>query len=165
MFTTNKNYEILQPNSQFFAAQMINLEWVQPGSGVHRMFPSASNIQDGAEHTLVTSYAVLRPDGEWSLMLVNKDQEGAHSVHIVFADEQSKKNSHFAGSVSVVTFGSAQYQWHSNRGEGGTADPDGPAARSTLNANTDTAFVLPKASVTVLRGKLATDAPSAKQNN
>jgi len=162
MFNTNRKYELQQPNSQYFAGQMINLEWVQPGNGVHRMFPSSSDIQDAAGHTLVTSYAVLRPDGEWSVMLVNKDQQTPHSVHILFADDQGKKDRHFNGPVSVVTFGSEQYQWHSNRGEGGIADPDGPAARSTVNAGADTAYVLPKASVTVIRGKLATDGSSAK---
>jgi hypothetical protein len=53
----------------------------------------------------------------------------------------------------VVTFGAAQYQWHAAP-NGGHADPDGPAARSTVNANAATKFTLPAASVTVLRGKL-----------
>jgi hypothetical protein len=80
MFTMDKDYKILQPNSQFFAEQMINLEWVQPGSAEHRIFPSSSDITDSASHVLVTSYAVLRPDGQWSLMLVNKDQGNARQV-------------------------------------------------------------------------------------
>ena len=101
----------------------------------------------------MTSYAVLRPDGEWSLMLVNKDQLNPQSVHIVFEGE--KETRHFTGQVSVVTFGSEQYQWHSNV-KGGIADPDGPAAKSTLTANADTVYTLPKASVTVIRGKVAT---------
>src|SRR5882724_4071195 len=59
---------------------MITQEWVQPGNGEHRTFPGASDIQDAAGHTLVTSYAVLRPDGEWSVMMVKKDQWNAHPV-------------------------------------------------------------------------------------
>ena len=31
MFTVDSNYQIQQPTSQFFASQLINLEWVQPG--------------------------------------------------------------------------------------------------------------------------------------
>jgi hypothetical protein len=57
------------------------------------------------------------------------------------------------GPVRMVTFGSEQYQWHSNI-NGGTADPDGPAARSTITGNANTRYILPKASVTVLSGKL-----------
>jgi hypothetical protein len=54
----------------------------------------------------------------------------------------------------VVTFGAAQYQWQPTP-NGGHADPDGPAARSTVNASAATKFTLPAASVTVLRGKIA----------
>ena len=169
MFTTDANYQIQQPNSQFFAGQMINLEWVQPGSGEHRIFPSSSDIVDAAGHVLVTSYAVLRPDGEWSLMIVNKDQENSHAVRIAFQDQKGGKEAFFAGSVNMVTFGSEQYQWHSSIAnlksglpdlKGGTADPDGPASRSTITANDQTSFVLPKASVTVLRGNLSISASS-----
>ena len=156
MFMVDKNYQILQPNSQFFAGQMITEEWVQPGTGEHRLFSCESDLRDSAGHTLVTSYAVLRPDGQWSLMVVNKDQENSHSVKIAFADEKSGKKSHFAGAVDMVTFGSEQYQWHSNR-NGGTADPDGPLARSTILGEENTQFTLPKASVTVLRGRLMTN--------
>jgi hypothetical protein len=164
MFTMDKDYKILQPNSQFFASQMINLEWVQPGSGEHRSFPCSSNITDGAAHVLVTSYAVLRPDGQWSLMLVNKDQGNPQPVHISFHDSKSKKDSYFTGSVTKVTFGSDQYQWHSNVNSvnGGTADPDGPAATSTINAGADTTYTLPRASVTVLRGTVAANFVPAK---
>jgi hypothetical protein len=159
LFTMNREYEIQQPTSQFFASQLINLEWVQPGSGEHRIFPSESDIRDGAGHVLVTSYAVLRPDGQWSLMLINKDQESAHSVQIAFRGDQEKFDRHFAGAVDVATFGSEQYKWHTNLkivSVGGSADPDGPAAKSSVTAGTETRYNLPKASVTVIRGKLST---------
>jgi hypothetical protein len=152
MFTIGPDYQIKQPDSQFFAAQLINLEWVQPGGGEHHVFSAASDIHDLVGNTLVTAYAVLRPDKQWSLMIVNKDQENSHSVQIAF-DGAAAKQSHFHGPVSMVTFGSEQYQWHSNI-NGGTADPDGPAARSTITSNANTRYILPKASATVLTGKL-----------
>jgi hypothetical protein len=89
-------------------------------------------------------------------MMVNKDQWNAHSVQLVFGDEKSRKDRNLAGPVSVITFGSEQYQWHSNS-TGGMADPDGPPARATITATASSSFNLPKASVTVIRGKLSTD--------
>jgi hypothetical protein len=154
MFTTTENYELKQPTSQYFVGQMITQEWVQPGSGEHKVFPSTSDIHDGAGHTLVTSYAVLRPDGEWSLMLVNKDQQNPQTVRIVFEDE--KNSEHYIGQISIATFGSEQYRWHSNV-KGGSADPDGPQKRSSVPAAKNSTFTLPKASVTVVRGKLEAD--------
>jgi hypothetical protein len=89
-------------------------------------------------------------------MLVNKDQENAHSIQVIFHDDKAGADSFFTGPVNLISFGSEQYQWHpDDRDRGGQADPDGPAARSTISAVADTKFTLPKASVTVIRGHIA----------
>jgi hypothetical protein len=63
----------------------------------------------------------------------------------------------------MITFGKAQYQWHS-AGKQGHADPDGPAVRSKMNDGKDAVYTLPAASVTVLRGKTSS-APSEPSTN
>jgi hypothetical protein len=153
-FSADKNLKIRQPLSQYFASQLINLEWVQPGDGVHKLFPAASDVADGAGHVLVTSYAVLRPDGQWALLIINKDQENAHTVGIFFDDTVRGTSGSFAGPVSVTTFGKEQYQWRPNL-NGGTADPDGPAVKSTIKGELGTKFTLPASSVTVIRGTVS----------
>jgi hypothetical protein len=170
MFTINGNYEIQQPLAQFFVAQLINLDWVQHDGGEHQVFPAKSDIDDGAGHELITTYAVKRPDGEWSLMLVNRDQEAGHKVRIAFQDGSGEAKT-FSGPVEIATFGSAQYQWHPARTRleshaehpaettvapytKGWADPDGPIVRSKMNAGKDATYELPAASVTVIRGSV-----------
>jgi len=172
MFTINGNYEIQQPLAQFFVAQLINLDWAQPAGGEHQVFAARSDIDDGAGHGLITAYAVKRPDGQWALMLVNRDQQVAHKVRIAFQGS-SESGGGFTGPVEIATFGSAQYQWHPahTRFEAhaehaaertivaytkGWADPDGPIARTKITAGKDTMYELPAASVTVIRGKLGT---------
>jgi hypothetical protein len=154
LFSTDTNLKIEQPLSQFFASQLINFEWVEPAGGEHRLFSASSDIHDGAEHKLVTAYAALRPDGRWSLLVINKDQENSHTVRIVFHDVESNRDRSFSGPADFITFGSEQYQWHPGF-EDGKADPDGPPARSSINATATTVFDLPKASVTVIRGTIA----------
>jgi len=158
MFTTDHNYVIKQRTSQFFAAQMLTQEWAQPVDEDHKLFRAASDIKDPDGHVLVTSYAVLRPDGQWALMLINKDYDNSHSVHIVFRDQDSKTESSFADPVARITFGKEQYQWHSAMSEG-YADPDGPASRSTLTGGADQ-YLLPAASMTVLRGRIDIQHPN-----
>jgi hypothetical protein len=165
MFASNRQFEITQPTSQFFASQMINLEWVQPGAGKHQVFPASANIDDPAGNALVTAYAVKRPDGQWAVMVVNKDQENAYSVKLAFNDSTGKVENSFSGPVDVISFGSEQYHWNPAVGAGdlpnastGNADPDGPALRSQVVAGMETSFTLPKASVTVLRGKIGAEA-------
>jgi F5/8 type C domain len=153
MFMVDKNYEIQRKTSQYFAAQLITQEWVQPEDAKHQLFRASSDVKDDAGHVLVTAYPVLRPDGQWSLLAVNKDRDNSHAVRIVFHDEDAQMDRTFAGQVTVVTFGKNQYQWHANRKQG-YADPDGPQTMSAIQAPADAVFSLPPASVTVLRGKL-----------
>ena len=152
-FVSDENYTIKGYTSPYYAAHMINLEWVQHRSGVHHMFPSSSDIKDTEGNVLVTSYAVHRPDGNWSLMLVNRDENNPHSVRVVFADSRKKRNASFTGPVTRVTFGSEQYVWI-NDGPNSHPDPDNPPTATTIAAGSETTFTLPKASVTVLRGKV-----------
>jgi hypothetical protein len=157
--------------AQFFAAQLINLEWVQPGGSEHQVFSAKGDVQDGAGHELVTAYAVKRPDGKWAVMAVNRDQQNAHRVRIDFAGPGQRANT-FDGRVEVSTFGSAQYQWHPAQtrfmahAESGAertivatskgwADPDGPIVHSTQDATKDTTYDLPAASVVVIRGSIS----------
>jgi hypothetical protein len=153
-FVSDENYNIKGYTSPYFAAHMINLDWVQHRSGMHRMFPSSVNIKDNDGNALVTSYALHRPDGNWSLMLVNRDENNSHNVRVQFEDSKSKQNSSFFGPVTVATFGSEQYAWI-NDGPNSRADPDHPPVAATLSATSQTVFILPKASITVLRGKVS----------
>ncbi len=153
MFMTDRNYQIKQRTSQFYAAQMLTQEWVQPKDAIHKVFTAVSDIKDADGHALVTAYALLRPDGQWSLMLINKDRDNPHPVHIVFHDAEAKTDQYFEGPISMVTFGSAQYQWHS-AGKEGYADPDNPPLKSTISGLEGSSYILPAASLTVLRGTM-----------
>jgi hypothetical protein len=84
-------------------------------------------------------------------MLINKDQSNPHEVEITF-DDGSPSRPSFSGPLSMVTFGSEQYMWKSE-GPNGHPDPNLPPVTRTLVAGTKS-ITLPKASVTVLRGKL-----------
>ena len=154
MFMVDDHYQILQPTSQFFAAQLLTQEWAQPKDAEHLLYRAASDVRDSAGHVLVTAYALHRPDGQWSLMLINKDRDHSHRVSVLFQDEDANRISSFRGPVTMITLGKEQYQWHPDRKKG-HADPDGPPARARVNANQGTKYDLPPATVTVLRGALA----------
>ncbi len=178
MFTVDASYKIQQPLAQFFVAQLINLEWAQPDGREHQVYSAKSDIEDGAGRELVTAYALKRPDGQWSLLVVNRDQENAHRVRVAFRGEAGSAVG-FAGPVEIATFGSGQYKWNPPRTRfmahaeqaaaptvvtytNGTADPDGPILRSKQNSGNnkdkddkDAVYELPAASVVVLRGHVA----------
>jgi hypothetical protein len=152
-FVANEKLAISQHTSQYFASRLINIDWIKHGAGMHQLAPASADVTDEAGHALITAYPAKRPDGDWSLMLINKDPTNAHEVKIEFAAMDAKSSQHFAGPIAMTTFGAEQYVWHPD-GAKSHADPDGPPATSTLTAKPDAKFTLPKASVTVLRGKL-----------
>jgi len=171
MSTVDSSYNIQQPLAQFFVAQLINTEWAQFGGGEHQVYSVKGDVEDGAGRELVTAYALKRPDGEWALMIVNRDQENAHRVRIAF-DRDGVSVARFSGPVDIATFGSAQYKWNPPRTRfmahaevpgaptvvsytNGTANPDGPILRSKQQAGANSVYDLPAASVIVIRGKVA----------
>jgi len=85
-------------------------------------------------------------------MLVNRDQNNAHPVRVVF-DTVRHRQSSFSGVVTMSTFGSEQYLWK-DEGPNSHADPDGPPMATTVTGGRQVVFTLPKASITVLRGKV-----------
>ncbi len=153
-FVSDEDYNIQGYTSPYYAAHMINQEWVQHRSGVHQMFPSSTDIKDAEGNVLVTSYAVHRPDGNWSIMLVNRDENNPHSVRVRFEESKSKQDASFSGPVTLVTFGADQYVWIDD-GPNSHADPDHPPVATVVNAGSQTTFTLPRASITVLRGTVA----------
>lgn len=154
MFMVDDHYQIKQRTSQFYAAQMLTQEWAQPGDAEHRQYIATSDVKDSEGNVLVTAYALQRPDGQWSLMLINKDHDNAHSIRILFHGAEAAAAQAFVGPVTMITFGKAQYQWHADR-KRGHADPDNPPVRSNISADNNQQYELPAASLTVLRGKLS----------
>ena len=151
-FVADENLNIRAHTAQYHASQMINLEWVRHRAGTHHLFAASADPRDGAGHVLITVYPVQLPDGTWSVMVINKDPSNAHTVGLAFQNGEEREP--FSGPVIMVTFGADQYAWHSD-GPNSHADPNLPPATSTLSGATGSVFTLPKASMTVLRGHIA----------
>jgi len=119
---------------------MINLEWVQHRSGIHQMFPASTDSKDAEGNLLVTAYAVHRPDGNWSLMLVNRGRKQPHSIRVSFENQKENTRGPSPASSPKVVFGSDQYVWIN---DGPTAAPtQSPSAAVTIDANSQTIYML-----------------------
>ena len=121
----------------FTSAHMINFEWLEHGRGANRIFPASADLADAAGRKVITAYVVHRPDGNWSLMLINHDLNASHRIHLVI-DEAKHGHRTFAGPVALVQFCNTPSE---NKNTTVTPSPDG-----TYN--------LPVGSITVIRGKL-----------
>jgi F5/8 type C domain len=150
-FVADANLNIHGHTAQYYASRLINLEWVKHGGGVHRLYHASADLTDEAGHSLINAYPVLRPDGRWSLMLINKDQSNSHLVRIQF-ENGTEPTWGFSGPTKMTTFGEEEYVWHSD-GMNSHADPERPPVSSTISVEFQSVYSLPPASVTVLQGE------------
>jgi hypothetical protein len=144
----DKNYQAQYPVSQYFAAQMLTESWSVPGDGAHALYPAF--IADGASWVL--AWPLQRPDGQWSLLLVNRDFDNPHSVAVQFNTPGGF--AWFSGNVTQTQFGPAQYAWIADR-KHSYPSPDGPAAVSSVSGGQGVEYTLPAQSLTVLTGTAA----------
>jgi hypothetical protein len=121
----------------FTSAHIINFEWLQHGGGANQIFPASADLKDAAGRTVITSYAVHRPDGTWSLMLINHDLHSAHRIHLVIDDANHVQHS-FAGTVSLVQYCNTPSEDRS----------------TTATPSPDAIYTLPIGSITVISGEI-----------
>jgi len=109
---------------------------------------------DGEE--LITAYAVHRPDGLWSVLLINKDPKRGFQTKVVFRNPLTRSTGGFRGRVDTFQYSSKQYDL------GGTptnpypikaAEPEKRIIQTRFPEPTKT--TLPPYSLTVIRGDLS----------
>ncbi len=154
MFSSGDDNKIRQPLSQYFSTRLTNLYWLDPKHSnlPHQLYPASGNFPLVFGHVPVTAYAVHRPDGLWSVLLVNKNYQGDCSVTVAFNGDNGVTRA-FTGPVTQTLFSPKQYAFQQN-GENGTAQPDGPEASSTISAAATSTYTLPAQSITVLTGSI-----------
>jgi len=147
MFFLDERGQAGTPTASYWGARMLAQEWVKPGDEAHELFPAASDLKNSQGEQIVTAYALHRPDGLWSLLLINKDPSQVHEVKVLF--HEGSDTGPFIGPIQVVQFSPRQYQLNSDREKPFPIKSDPPArfqAIQTIN--------LPAYSLTVVRGKV-----------
>jgi hypothetical protein len=151
MFSADDNNQIQYPTAQFYSSQLINQEWAQPIDAAHSLLSTTSDAFDLNGNLLITAYTLLRPDGQYSLLLINKDQAHTQNVQITFHNSSDGIDRYFNGSISMICFGVDNYNWHIN---GGFANPNNPPKHTVVNGAQGTIYSLPRGSITILRGNI-----------
>jgi F5/8 type C domain len=139
----------------YFGARLLTQEWLQRGDEVHQLYQASSNIRDKNGDELITAYAVLRPDNQWSLLLINKDPVQTYQTTISFRKSVSGAVTRFTGQVDTYQYSRKQYVL------GGPLDDPYPIKAEEPEHEVLQSFdpksnviSLPAYSLTVIRGKL-----------
>ena len=137
-----------RPLPTYYAARLLTGQWAQAGTnGLYRVYRAASDVRSRLGLPLVTAYAVARPDGQWSVLLINKDPKKAHPVRVRFQAGGVLRS--LIGPVDLYQYSSAQYAWHPNKAHG-YPDLDTPPTHSRIAPGV---VILPPFSLSIVRGR------------
>lgn len=151
LLLSNDSHEIRKPLATYWAARLLTQQWAQPGGQSHAVYRASSNLQNRLGLPLVTAYAVHRPDGQWAVLLINKDPKQPHSITVRFSRPADKPLVAFTGPVDLFQYSKAQYVWHPRKAHG-YPSPDLPPMHRVITVSTVT---LPPYSLSILRGHVA----------
>ncbi|HEV2370698.1 MAG TPA: discoidin domain-containing protein [Streptosporangiaceae bacterium] len=147
MFTADYYGQWTGNTSQYFAFDMLGNRWFAPVNATQRIYRvQVPAIRAPHGQQLLTAYAIHQPDGDWSLMVINKSQTATYREPV------SIDGHGFTGQVSSYSWGQAQYRWHQH-GDKGYASPDNGPALTTISAGPSTAYTFLPLTITVVRGK------------
>ncbi|HAF25371.1 MAG TPA: glycosyl hydrolase family 5 [Blastocatellia bacterium] len=139
----------------YYGAWLLTHEWAQAdlgsSDGAHELYPAKADNTAG-QGALVTAYAVRRPDGLWSLMIVNKDPNNTREVKVKFHNEATGTESEFEGEVDLYQYSRKQYEL--SREQEPYPIRDQPPEHESLKGLPDLVVKLPAYSLTVVRGAI-----------
>jgi hypothetical protein len=150
LFEADEQGRAKWPMPTYFATRLLAHGWAQPSNQTHRLYPARSIVRDRRGRMLVSPYALQHPDGTWSILLVNKDPDHDHSVHIDFAGNELRER--FASKITVEQYTWEQYVWKAS-GESGHPLRSKPPRHFTSPA--DRPLLLRAYSITIVQGHIA----------
>lgn len=145
IFLLGEQGGIRAPTATFHSARLLAREWARPEGGAHTLYPAAATAP------LVAAYPVLRPDGRWAVMLINKDPKRAYRVALDFLKDNAAAPSPFAAPFEKLTFSSRQYEWKDLGAKGYPVRSDPPARETVTPKPAGSLVTIPPWSLTVLR--------------
>ncbi len=150
LFLMDEDGKITHRFATYFGARLLTQQWLKPGDEVHEIYPATSNVRDAEGNELITAYAVHRPDGLWSVLLINKDPKRAFPLTFAIKSAGGSTQS-FEGAADIYQYSPRQYALGGNSGNPYPIRADEPEHRVT---QTSSPVSLPPYSLTIISSKL-----------
>jgi hypothetical protein len=155
LFSMDYGGNIAHRFATYFGARLVTQEWLQPGDEYHETYQAVSNARNADGEELITAYAVHRPDGLWSLLLINKDPARAFQTSISFRSAVSGSRGGFFGPIDVFQYSREQYILGGPPDNPFPVKSDEPEHKLIQPSNSNQTLLLAPYSLTVVRGKLS----------
>lgn len=149
-FLSDPAGEVRDSMPAYWAARLLTTAWADSSGGKHRQYATAVSSAGGVSDSVVGAYALHRPDGRWSVLLLNRDSAHAGIVSVSLQATATSSPRPLAGPIDLWQYSSAQYQFHAD-GEAGRPSRNLPPAHHVI-PTTATLTTLPPMSITVIIG-------------
>jgi hypothetical protein len=153
LIQSDSEHHALHRLATFWETQMLTHDWVLPGDGEHTLYATSSNATDSAGHELVRAYAVRRPDGRVSLLLLNVSPSQPYNISVRLTERSagSISSRSLEGPLQMWQLSVADYRWKPG-GASGHPVRDLPPAHAVLPSGSSV-MRLPPYSITVVAGR------------
>ena len=128
LFLATSDRTIREPVAAFHAIRLITHDWLELGTSRHSMYAASPSVA-GEPDSLLSAFAVRRPDGRWSVLLVNRDASRGRTVRLRFAGDANAAV--IQGIHDEWLFSRAQYRWLPDGENGHPASDTPPRHRRT----------------------------------
>jgi F5/8 type C domain len=151
LFEADASGQARWPMPSFFAAHMLTGEWLQAGGGLNAIYP-ASGVANADGALIVSAFAARRPDGDWSLLLINRDPAEVHRVSLSIRTGSGRVPAPLI-PLRLTQYGQDRYSWRPD-GPRGVPTRDQPPVRIG-HLDGGSVIDLPAYSITVVRAASA----------
>ena len=152
LFLSDDQRHVKARTATYHGARLLARQWVGAADQPHRVDPARADAPIAAGAALVSAYAIWRPDGFWSLLLINKDAQWAWTVRARFTGTAGDGEEFLRGPADLYQFSAAQCAWKLAGEHGRPLRSHSPA--HTLLSDLDAITVrLPAWSLSVVRGR------------
>ncbi|GHH26140.1 hypothetical protein GCM10008023_40320 [Sphingomonas glacialis] len=125
----------------FYAMRMMKTDWAGPGRNM--LYRATTTLHDDRGRALIAAYPILRSDGQWSLLIINRSST-AVTTRVAFKSALPGRG----GPLHIMQYSSKQYLWNAREGHPSLDRPP----EETRAKGWDTPIPLPALSLTVLTG-------------
>jgi hypothetical protein len=152
LFSMDDDGNITHRFAAYFGARLLTQAWLGAPDAFHELYPVTLRPRQRRGESLLTAYAVYRPDGVWSLLVINKDSRGAYRINLEFFNALTGITMPLQTAVDLYQFSREQYQLSAKE-----SDPypirSRPPTHQLLDKDSLKTVALPSYSLTVIRGR------------
>jgi len=94
----------------YYGTKMITENWATPADSVLEIYPYKTNVFNRKKDPLISVYPLRKPDGKWSVMLINKDPARMWSVDIRIENTNSNQLTNYSFH-HLIQYSKQQYHW------------------------------------------------------